>query len=173
MINSFKGRYFFLSNFYPCEIKHRGITYPSTEHYYVAMKVKGDQIIDGRFYPEADVREMISMIKTPGDAKRFGRTKINLRKDWSDVKLEVMNWCIREKFKDDKLKEMLLSTGEEELIEGNDWHDVYWGVCNCLKCCSKGENNLGKILMKVRKELTKKTKERPSLEDILFPTKEN
>jgi ribA/ribD-fused uncharacterized protein len=168
MINSFSGRWVFLSNFYPVEIEHQGIKYPTVEHYYVAMKVKGDQMIDGRFYPQPDVREMISMIKTPGDAKRFGRNKIRLRKDWNDVKLEVMNWTIREKFKDPKLKEMLLSTEGEELVDGTNWHDVFWGVCSCPKCNGSGENNLGKILMKVRDELTTK-EEKPSLEDILFP----
>ena len=63
MINSFSGRWVFLSNFYPVEIEHQGIKYPTVEHYYVAMKVKGDQMIDGRFYPQQVVREMIYMIK--------------------------------------------------------------------------------------------------------------
>ena len=44
----------------------------------------------------------------------------------------------------------LLATGEEELIEGNYWHDTCWGVCNCAKCGDKGENRLGKLLMEVR-----------------------
>ena len=46
-INSFRGRYVFMSNFYPCKIEHKGITYPSVEHYYVALKVTGMQFIDG------------------------------------------------------------------------------------------------------------------------------
>ena len=36
-------------------------------------------------------------------------------------------------------------TNNEELIEGNTWNDTYWGVCN-----GRGQNHLGKILMKVR-----------------------
>ena len=167
MIDSFSGRFSFLSNFYPCEIKHQGITYKSVEAYYVAMKVKGDQMIDGRFYPETDVREMVSMIKNPGDVKRFGRNKISLRKDWDDIKLSVMEWAVREKFKNESLKEMLLSTGDEELIEGNSFNDVYWGVCQ-----GQGLNHLGKILMKIRAEINSKEK-KPSLEDILFPKFDN
>ena len=46
------------------------------------------------------------------------------------------------------LAKRLLDTGDEELIEGNDWNDIFWGVCN-----GKGENNLGKILMRIRNEL--------------------
>jgi ribA/ribD-fused uncharacterized protein len=131
------------------------------------MKVKGDQMIDGRFYPETDVREMISMIKNPGDVKRFGRNKISLRKDWVDIKLSVMEWAVREKFKNESLKEMLLSTGDEELIEGNSFNDVYWGVCQ-----GQGLNYLGKILMKIRAEINSREK-KPSLEDILFPRFDN
>ena len=42
----------------------------------------------------------------------------------------------------------LLDTGDTELIEGNNWHDTFWGVCK-----GKGQNNLGKILMEVRKDI--------------------
>jgi predicted NAD-dependent protein-ADP-ribosyltransferase YbiA (DUF1768 family) len=55
---------------------------------------------------------------------------------------------------------MLIDTGDQELIEGNWWGDVIWGVCN-----GKGENHLGKILMEVRKEL--KGERRSGLESVL------
>lgn len=159
MIDKFQGRWYFLSNFYPCEIEHQGITYPSVEHYYVAMKFNDEQFIDGRYYTPGDLREIISKMEDPGKVKRFGR-KIKLRKDWNTYKLEVMNWGVREKFKSPKLSELLLSTGDEELIEGNFWNDTFWGICN-----GKGKNHLGKILMEVRNELRgiKKT----GLEEIL------
>ena len=47
------------------------------------------------------------------------------------------------------LKEKLLSSGSVHLIEGNDWNDREWGVCN-----GEGKNKLGKILMRIRGELT-------------------
>ena len=159
MIDKFQGRWYFLSNFYPCEIEHQGITYPSVEHYYVAMKFNDEQFIDGKYYTPGDLREIISKMEDPGKVKRFGR-KIKLRKDWNDYKLEVMNWGVREKFKNDRLSELLLSTGDEELIEGNFWNDTYWGVCN-----GKGQNHLGKILMEVRNEL--RGIKRTGLEEIL------
>lgn len=46
------------------------------------------------------------------------------------------------------LTELLLVTGDAELIEGNTWGDTTWGVCR-----GKGENLLGKILMAVRETL--------------------
>ena len=152
MINKFEGRYRFLSNFYPCEIEHQGIKYPSVEHFFVALKANDDQLINGKYYTLGDFREMIASVPTPGQVKRIG-SLAKLRGDWDTQRAKVMNWGIREKFKDPILREMLLSTGNEELVESNYWHDVYWGVCDCPKCGGKGENNLGKILMEVREEI--------------------
>jgi ribA/ribD-fused uncharacterized protein len=163
MINSFRGRFVFLSNFYPCKIEHKGINYPSVEHYYVALKVTVMQFIDGVYYTAPDFRELIARILDAGDVKKIGK-RVKVRSDWSEKRLDFMEWGVREKFKDPKLGEMLLSTGDLELIEGNNWHDVYYGKCSCLKCGGSGENHLGKILMKIREEL-KKQNSRPSLED--------
>ena len=55
----------------------------------------------------------------------------------------------RAKFtQNEELKKKLIDTGDATLIEGNTWNDTFWGVCNGV-----GENNLGKILMKIREEL--------------------
>ena len=54
------------------------------------------------------------------------------------------------------LKEQLLDTGDVELIEGNTWHDNYWGNCTCSKCSGIiGRNQLGKTLMNIREEIRK------------------
>ena len=74
--------------------------------------------------------------------------KVNLRKDWEDVKIQVMENGLRLKFQDPTLRKKLLATEDEELVEGNPWGDRYWGVCN-----GSGKNKLGKLLMKIRKEL--------------------
>lgn len=60
-----------------------------------------------------------------------------------------MEDIVRSKFsKCEALKNALLRTGEAELVEGNWWEDTFWGACKGV-----GENHLGRILMKVRKEL--------------------
>ena len=166
MIESFSGRYNFLSNFYPAKIEHQGITYPTLEHYYVSMKVKNDQQIDGKYITMIDCRELIAKMPNPARVKQFGKI-IKVRRDWDDVKLDIMLWGIREKFKHTDLKDLLLSTGDQELVEGNSWHDNFFGVCSCGSCLGKGQNNLGKILMKVRDELRQQNA-KLSLEDILF-----
>jgi len=43
------------------------------------------------------------------------------------------------------LRQQLLDTGDQRLVEGNKWGDIYWGVC---KGC--GRNQLGKTLMRAR-----------------------
>lgn len=151
-IDSFRGRFGFLSNFYPCKIEHRGINYPSVEHYYVALKVNTLQFIDGQYYTAPDFRELVARIPAGGDVKKLGR-RIKIRSDWDQKKLGFMEWVLREKFKDKKLAQMLLDTGDLVLIEGNSWHDVFWGKCSCPKCAGAGENHLGVILMKIREEL--------------------
>lgn len=85
---------------------------------------------------------------TPGQCKRLGR-KVKLRADWEDCKEFVMYQLVRTKFQDHAaLRLMLLGTLDQEIVEGNDWGDTYWGVCD-----GEGQNILGKILMIVRDEL--------------------
>jgi len=161
MIDSFSGRWRFLSNFHPCTIEFQGIKYPSVEHYYVAMKIKTDQQLDGKNITLIDCREMISRMKDPAKVKQLGKV-LKLRKDWDKIKLDTMLWGVREKFKDQDLRQLLIDTSEHEIVEGNNWGDKFWGVCGGV-----GENHLGKILMKVREEV-KQVDNRPSLEEFLF-----
>jgi hypothetical protein len=136
-IDSFEGEYRFLSNFYFSPLKFGGIIYPTVEHAFQAMKTKNN-----------NERMKISLLKTPGEAKRAGR-KVKLREDWEQIKLEAMEYLVRLKFKNYiDLKDRLLATEDAELIEGNWWNDTFWGVCK-----GRGKNNLGKILMKIRSEI--------------------
>lgn len=141
MINSFTNQYRFLSNFYPCWVFYEGISYPSTEHAYQALKSL-----------DIAVREFISNLKSPGEAKRAGR-EITIRPDWDQVKEGIMYDLLKIKFSTSILKEKLLETRDHELIESNTWHDNTWGICNCKKCDRNGLNLLGILLMKVREEL--------------------
>lgn len=92
-------------------------------------------------------RRIIQYTRLAADAKRLAH-KFNRREDWEQVKDDIMLELLRIKFNQEPLKVLLLSTKEAELIEGNTWGDVYWGVCNGI-----GQNKLGKLLMQVRSEL--------------------
>ncbi len=86
--------------------------------------------------------------QTPSEAKKITASPdFTARPDWQEVKLSQMEFVLRQKFSHPELLALLLATGEMELVEDNDWDDTYWGVCNGV-----GENNLGKLLMKIRAE---------------------
>lgn len=142
MISVFDGKYAFLSNFYESPITHDGITYPTNEHFFQAMKTL-----------DINEKKKIAAASTPGQSKRMGRT-VTLRSDWEVVKSYYMELGLRLKFQNPDLAEQLIATGDEELVEGNIWHDNCWGNCTCEQCANKpGENRLGKLLMEIREEL--------------------
>lgn len=139
MISCFDGKWAFLSNFYWNEIEFEGITYPTNEHFFQAMKTL-----------DIDERRQIANCLTPGQAKRMGR-RVALRPDWEEVKEDVMFLGLCLKFADEQLADWLVETGDELLVEGTTWHDNEWGNCSCPKCKNiEGKNKLGKLLMKVR-----------------------
>lgn len=124
MIREFTGGYRWLSNFVG-----------GVEQKYQAAKCVN----------EAVTKEVLAM--SPGAAKRFSRF-IEIRPDWESIKLGVMEDLVREKFRREPYRTLLLYTGDEEIVEGNRWGDKFWGVCDGV-----GENHLGQIIMKVRDEL--------------------
>ena len=136
MINRFEGKYDFLSNFHSSPIELFMLTFPTVEHAYQASKC-------------TDPLEILSVLKcpTPGKAKRMGQ-KVKIKCQWEHIKLDVMLDLLRRKFRDPDLKKKLIETGDEELVEGNNWNDTYWGVCDGV-----GQNHLGKLLMQVREEV--------------------
>jgi ribA/ribD-fused uncharacterized protein len=98
-------------------------------------------------------RQAIAKASTPGKAKYMGR-RVALRSDWEEVKTKVMELGLQLKFTDTTLAEKLLATNDEELVEGNWWHDNIWGSCMCDKCIHiTGQNMLGILLMDLRKKM--------------------
>lgn len=80
-----------------------------------------------------------------GRAKRYGRA-LTLQPGWLDSRIGVMGKILIYKFREGtEERTKLIRTAPAELIEGNDWGDVYWG-----RCAGVGENNLGKLLMEIR-----------------------
>jgi predicted NAD-dependent protein-ADP-ribosyltransferase YbiA (DUF1768 family) len=65
-----------------------------------------------------------------------------------------MEDLVRQKFSNPALATRLLKTGEAVLEEGNTWGDRFWGVDART---GEGENHLGLILMRVRKDLALRT----------------
>lgn len=140
-IITFSGPHEFLSNFSPCEIFYNGLWFNTTEAAFQAAKCKNR--LDA---------QRISAAPTPGKAKRLGR-KVEMVDDWDIIKVSEMLNILRLKFtRGSEFANALDKTGDVALVEGNTWHDTYWGVCVCPKCAGNGTNMLGQILMHIREE---------------------
>ncbi len=135
VIDTFRGEYSFLSNFY---IERNG---KSLEHLYQASKA-------------TNMEDYLRIINadTPAYAKKLGKS-IKIREDWYTYKFTIMEYLLIQKFSDKTLARKLLDTGNSVLVENNTWGDRIWGVCDGI-----GQNHLGKMLMKIRDEfLTSKS----------------
>lgn len=145
-IEVFEGNNHYLSNMYRLEnglvVAPEGIVVPTVEHAYQAAK-----------FEASDVRLAVLTATTGHYAKKtahtFVRYKAAIIQDWPDKKIAIMRGFVREKFeRNDDLRGKLVSTGEVEIVEGNDWGDRFWGVTP--PGSNKGQNWLGKILMELR-----------------------
>ncbi|MBE6543786.1 MAG: NADAR family protein [Ruminococcaceae bacterium] len=137
-VKKFREEYFFLSNFYEAPVEYKGIVYSSNEAAFQAQKCISDE----------EKKEFAEL--RPSSSKKKGAT-VDLRPDWENVKVGIMEEIVYAKFTQNKdLLEKLIATGDAVLEEGNNWNDLFWGVS--LKT-GKGKNNLGIILMKVREKL--------------------
>ncbi len=135
-IKGFFGEYRWLSNFHICPVEYSGFTFESSEQAYQAAKC-----------PETTGMYQFRIL-SPAKAKALGQ-KVQIRPDWKDVKLDVMYQILQSKFANTvSLRQALIDTGDKYLEETNWWRDRFWGVYN-----GEGSNNLGKILMQIRKEL--------------------
>jgi ribA/ribD-fused uncharacterized protein len=124
-------------------VVYDGQTWRTSEHAFQAMKAGG-----------WEERAQVRLLVAPSEAKRFGEA-ISLRPGWESMKKRVMLEIITAKFtQNDGLAEKLTATGSTPLVEGNAWHDNYWGVCSCMRCsiscAAPGFNYLGRILEAVR-----------------------
>lgn len=139
MIKEFQGEYRWLSNFAPVHIKLKEFDYPSVEHAY--MSAKSDSYA---------WKLKCAGSYTAGQIKRLSKT-LKLVDNWEQIKLTVMSNCLYAKFQQEPYRSKLIATGNQHIQEGNRWGDTFWGVD--LRT-GKGENNLGKLIMEIRKSLT-------------------
>lgn len=141
VINSFCGKYAFLSNAYPAPVKCVGITFQNAEAAYQALK-----------YRDQEIREQFCNLEAR-EAKLFGR-ELEQKPDWDEwnqKKVDVMLSVVYAKFDQNlELQEKLLETGNAILVQGGAKNDSFWGVSAKT---GAGENRMGAILMHVRKTL--------------------
>lgn len=135
MITEFRNEYEFLSNKYDAPVTIDGLTYRNAESAYQAQKTVS----------EAEKKMFLNL--DGHYAERLGK-RIKIRKDWDISKEQILYEILSVKFSEKHLKEKLLSTGEEEIVYSTGPMNLFWGVHD-----GKGKNHLGRLLMKIRKEL--------------------
>lgn len=144
-VNEFIGFYprefFVFDNFSSFKVNYNGILYSTAEHAYQANKFLNTapevakQIIDS--YSAHEAKE----IAYRNDDKK--------RKDWDDVKLKIMEEILRLKLSQNPyVKKKLIETGDLLICEDSP-KDSFWGIGKDRN----GQNQLGKLWMKLREEL--------------------
>jgi len=144
VIDQFRDKLRFLSNFY----YHQGWT---AEHRFQAEKALN-----------RTMKNSILWSSSPQAAKRMGNS-VPLTPDlvemWDEAKDMIMKEVLTQKFEIDEMRDLLLSTKDALLIEGNTWHDQYWGDCRCSRHKkTAGQNKLGQLLMEIRHKLAEEEK---------------
>ena len=134
-----RSRYGCFSNFSQHPFELDGLAWPTSEHYFQAMKFAGTPHV-----------EEIRLAPGPMDAALMGRDRNRpLRGDWDQVKDDVMRRALRAKFTQHAaLAATLVATGDARLVEETS-NDYYWGVGTE----GTGRNMLGVLLMELRAEL--------------------
>jgi len=132
----------YLSNFASCPIEINNEVWATSEHYYQAMK-----------FHSSELRQSIFYAASPEEAFELSRRyQDQVREDWYDVRVEIMEFIVSEKFKQhNRFAHLLVSTGDS-VIKEHSHKDAFWGDGGD----GTGDNHLGKILMKVRSELREK-----------------
>lgn len=140
--------YGYLSNFSPHPIYIDGLTWPTVEHYYQAQKFVTSQC--------EEIIPLIHRAPTPQEAAALGRDPCRiLRPDWEQTKYNIMRQAVLTKFITHKdIQALLIATCDEIIVEDSP-RDYYWG-CGADKT---GQNQLGKILMSVRLEISQLLKQ--------------
>ncbi len=132
-----------------------GILVPSSEHVYMADRFVDPElqvIIANARGPVGDTRAYADGLAAKNLAHEYIKNGAEQLAEWDVAKIGVMYIAVSRKFRANlAIADMLIATDQEELVEGNDWEDRFWGVDP--PGSTNGENNLGKILMRVRSEL--------------------
>ncbi|KAF9218939.1 DUF1768-domain-containing protein [Gyrodon lividus] len=138
-----KGKpYYEFTNFSPHDVTYEGKRYPTSEHLFQAFK-----FMDAHPHIAERIRTCGEKpMQAFDEAHKYQSTA---RSDWAQVHVEKMGIALELKFtQHEDLKELLLDTGDAELVEDSP-RDWFWGI----GADGSGRNELGKALMRLRREL--------------------
>jgi len=135
-ILQFKGEYAFLSNDFPVKVEYEGTVYPCAASAFLASMCS-----------DPAQKRRIASLSPERARQKYGGLKGNAQ--WETLKTDIMESIVRAKFlQNPELIRKLLQTGNQKLINGSSRHTC-WSV---NPVTWEGENLLGIILMKLRRE---------------------
>jgi ribA/ribD-fused uncharacterized protein len=145
------------SNFYPCTFSDgNDVRFNCSEQY----MMHGKAVL---FDPDNKIVDSILAENLPTKIKRLGRRVKNFVDTiWDDHKFEIVYQGNLLKFsQNEELKQVLLGTGNKIIVEASP-RDKIWGIGLSREAAQKidpsewpGQNLLGQVLMRCRKELRK------------------
>lgn len=148
-----------MSNWTPSNLKiyYDGELFTNSEQIFMYIKAK--------FFGDEDkAKEIVKLGSNPAIAKKLGREVSGYDEEaWSTSRFDAMYAAVKAKFESDRvLTKQLMETDTKTLVEASP-ADIIWGVGIHEKDDAildennwKGQNLLGKVLMKVRTELQAK-----------------
>jgi ribA/ribD-fused uncharacterized protein len=98
--------------------------------------------------------EIVSNRSPMGAKMKAKHYRDHTRPDWDDVRVTIMDWCLRVKvFQHRSLDTLLESTGTKDIVEDSH-NDRFWGaVPEATGGALVGENVLGRLWMNLRREI--------------------
>ena len=145
------------SNFFPKSVVYAGVNYKTAEHAFQAQKFNYATQDPSLNLKIQSVYNQIIQAYTPKEASIIAKNNLGLiRNDWHQTqssgfskKEEIMLQVVKDKFtRHPNLRTKLLQTGTIRIVEDSP-DDSFWGRGRDYK----GENKLGRILMKIRSDM--------------------
>lgn len=141
VIGFYEREYYVFSNFSSFMVRWRDHDWMTSEHAYHSEKFYGT---------EPELYETLKSMRSAHDALKFAQPhKPERRKDWDDVKRDIMkNICRAKLAQHAYIQKKLLDTGVVVPVEDSPV-DEYWG----WGADTNGRSELGAIWMELREEL--------------------
>ena len=141
VIGFYPREFYPFDNFSSFKVEWNGYLFASVEEAYQAASFMGS---------DEELVEKIKKSHSADEAQRIAyANRDKRREDWDDVKVSIMEELLRLKIEQNPyVKKKLLQTGDYMIVEDSPKDDFWgWGPNR------NGQNNLGKLWMKLRKEL--------------------
>ena len=141
VIGFYPREFYPFDNFSSFKVEWNGYLFSSVEEAYQAASFMGS---------DEELVEKIKKSHSADEAQRISyANRDKRREDWDDVKISIMEELLRLKIEQNPyVKKKLLQTGDYMIVEDSPKDDFWgWGPNR------NGQNNLGKLWMKLREEL--------------------